>query len=551
MKQSIIYKSALVALSAVSLTACNDFLDTMPDNRAELDTQDKIQKLLVSAYPTHDPISIGEWMSDNTDDMGENNPYTSRFQEQVYAWEEVTEGDNSSPELYWNDLNMCVETANTVLQAIEESDDPSVYSAERAEALLCRAYANFQMVNIFALHYNTSDPDRVGISCIKEPETVLSPKYERGTVLENYADIQADIEEALPIVSDVYYTVPKYHFNQAAAYAFASQFYLYSEQWAKAIECADHVLGSNPGSMLRDWKYMSSMANDFDALTQHYIAETLPSNLLLLTSVSSAGLRFGPYTIDKRHAHCAYIGKNETVDPLAAVWGGSEDSYYYKIHQHAGTNIDVWTLWSLPYMFEYSDPVAGIGYAHTVYNAFTCDEILINRIEANIMLRNYDAAASDMSLWIRNVSRTADAANFELTPAYVQKFMSNYKYSYDDASKMSSTIKKHLHPAFAIDAEGSVQESMLQLALAIRRYETLHTGKRWFDIKRYGIVIPRRIMDASGTPTAITDWLGVDDLRRAVQIPQTAIDAGYDSNPRTTSDSYAVPIDDTQNPVKE
>ena len=36
-------------------------------------------------------------MSDNADDNGVNNPYTNRFADQVYAWQDVTESDNESP----------------------------------------------------------------------------------------------------------------------------------------------------------------------------------------------------------------------------------------------------------------------------------------------------------------------------------------------------------------------------------------------------------------------------------------------------------------------
>jgi len=526
------YYTTVLALSGLMLASCNDFLDEMPDNRTELDTEEKIENLLVSAYPVHDPIVFAEYMSDNVDDMGENNPYSERFIDQTYSWTDVTEEDNNSPELYWNDLNFRVESANTALAAIEEiGTKTSALRAARAEALLCRAYANFMLVNFFSLHYDATNPKALGICCIKEPETVLNPTYERGTVLENYADIQADIEAALKDVSDEYYSVPKYHFSRTAAYAFATRFYLFSEQWDKAIECANKVLGSNPSSMLRDWLVISKMTNSLTAITQHYIDASVNANLLLLTSYSDAGVKFGPYYSGKRYSHNSYIGNCETVTALANLWGGSYDSYDYPVKKYSGTNLDTWLKWSLPSLFEYTDPVAGIGYQHTVYNAFTGDEILLSRAEAYIMKDMYDEAAADMTVWMHNVS-SRSSGDLTLTPAYIQKFMAQITYSYEDKDRMVSTIKKHLHPKFNIGAEGSVQESMLQCVLAMRRYETLHEGKRWFDIKRYGIEIPRRTMSSDGTPSAVTDWLSVDDNRRAIQIPQKAIDAGYTPNPR-------------------
>ncbi|MDE6073771.1 MAG: hypothetical protein K2F80_04150, partial [Muribaculaceae bacterium] len=105
-------------------------------------------------------------------------------------------------------------------------------------------------------------------------------------------------------------------------------------------------------------------------------------------------------------------------------------------------------------------------------------------------------------------------------------------YCYDDENKMLSGLKKHLNPSFTIDAEGSVQECMLQCCLGFRRIETIHAGLRWFDIKRYGIEIPRRIINLSEVPCERTDWLSVDDPRRAMQVPLKVRDAGFEPNPR-------------------
>lgn len=532
MNNKFIY-TATFAASAVMLASCNDFLDQLPDNRAELDNETKIEGLLISAYPTHDAILFGEYMSDNVDDTGANNPYTDRFLDQVYAWEDVTETDNSDPESFWNDLNGCVESANTALEAIDKMENlTSGMRAARAEALLCRAYATFMMVNYFAPHYDPKNSSALGVSSIREPETELNPKYERATVLQNYADIQKDLEEALPIVSDEYYTAPKYHFNQNAAYAFATRFYLFSEQWDKAIECANRVLGSNPTSMLRDWKTLKNMTSDFSAISQHYIDATVNANLMLLTSYSAAGVYFGPYYTGKRYSHTAYVGENETVEALAGLWGGDYSSYYFQVKRYSGTNLNTWVKWSLPYLFEYTDPVAGIGYNHTVYNAFTGDEILLSRAEAYILKGEFDKAAEDMTTWMLNISQTAANKGLVLTPDYITSYLEKIPYSYEDKDKKESSLKKHLNPKFAIDAEGSKQESMLQCVLAMRRFETLHEGKRWLDIKRYGIEIPRRVLNADGAPEKVTDWLSKDDPRRAVQIPKKSIDAGYTPNPR-------------------
>jgi hypothetical protein len=55
---------------------------------------------------------------------------------------------------------------------------------------------------------------------------------------------------------------------------------------------------------------------------------------------------------------------------------------------------------------------------------------------------------------------------------------------------------------------------------------------RWFDIKRYGITIYRRAVNSNGDVVEITDTMGPDDLRRAVQIPLKSRDAGFEPNKR-------------------
>ena len=90
-------------------------------------------------------------------------------------------------------------------------------------------------------------------------------------------------------------------------------------------------------------------------------------------------------------------------------------------------------------------------------------------------------------------------------------------------------VKKELHPDFSI--ADATQENLIHCVLHARRILTLHEGLRWFDIKRYGIVVYRRFISNSGT-VSVTDELKADDPRRAIQIPSDVISAGMKPNPR-------------------
>ena len=55
-----------------TLSSCDDYLDVLPDNRAELDTDTKITELLVNAYPLTNSFLMSEMYSDNTDLLQEH-----------------------------------------------------------------------------------------------------------------------------------------------------------------------------------------------------------------------------------------------------------------------------------------------------------------------------------------------------------------------------------------------------------------------------------------------------------------------------------------------
>ena len=101
MKKKHIILSAMLA-AIVSLTSsCSNFLDELPDNRTDLNTEQSIAKLLVSAYPITSFAMIGEMTSDNTDNNGGTWTAYNLLQEQLATWKDATEIDNDSPESLW------------------------------------------------------------------------------------------------------------------------------------------------------------------------------------------------------------------------------------------------------------------------------------------------------------------------------------------------------------------------------------------------------------------------------------------------------------------
>ena len=531
--KNIIYKGSLMLASVAILASCSDQLDTLPDNRTTLDTPKKIAGLLVTAYPDRTPTLFNEWMSDNTDYMGAQNSQGNRGGDQYFFWQEQTEGGNDSPEQVWMLYYEGVYKANEALAAIEDQGGPKndILRNSKGEALLIRAYDHFILANEFCRPYNgkTSTKDAglyyaTGIADF----SAAAEQSNRGTVADVYAKIAADIEAGIPLLNDTY-EVPKYHFNKQAAYAFATRFYLYYEKWEKAKEYADKLLGSNPAASLRDYRALQAMplskSEQAVKIAEAYCSASADCNLLVQTSVSNAGMALAPWLTSKRYTLTNYLSETELFQSNN-IWGTSSNLIWKPFTVNSGES-NFALLMKLPREFEIRNTTTGSGYLRTLNVDFTMDEALLNRAEAEIMLGQNDAACADMTIWMKNFFNT----NVTLTPTSVQTYFKTVSYAYADAAKMVPSFKKHISPRFTIDAEGSVQESLLQCLLNFRRIETVHQGMRWMDIRRYNIEIPRRLIGANGRPSKNLDWLEKDDPRQVVQIPQSIREAGVAGNP--------------------
>ena len=251
----------ILSCGLLLFASCDDFLDTTPDNRAEIDTSAKITSLLTSAYAENSFILLTELSSDNTMDNGAQYTAYNEEQEDAYLWKDITTTGNDSPKSVWDANYAAVAAANQALKAIEDLGSPASLNPQKGEALLCRAYGHFTLANVFCMAYNplTADKD-MGLPYSEKPETQVFVKYERGTMAELYDKIYKDLEEGLPLVNDGIYSVPKYHFNKKAAYAFAARFNLFYHKYDKAIQYATVAVGDASVKNFRDWSGIAASA---------------------------------------------------------------------------------------------------------------------------------------------------------------------------------------------------------------------------------------------------------------------------------------------------
>lgn len=507
----------IIFIVAVSITSCSDFLDVSPDNRALVDSEKKITSLLVSAYSDQSYWLLCELSSDNADDNGGTWTSISPLEMQAFTWAETSEDQEDSPQAIWDGYYHAIASANQALQAINELGNPESLNPQKGEALICRAYSHFILVNVFCKAYGNTSTTDLGIPYMEKTETHVSPKYERGNVEDVYTKINADIEAGLPLIDDKIYSVSKFHFNKKAAYAFASRFNLFYRKYDKVINYAKTVLSNSPTSVLRDWKYGGSLSYNDNFRPDWYVSKDNKASLLYLSTFSLWGRIHGPYSSGSQFAHNSFISATETLGS-SGPWG-TYNSFYFKRASYSSLPKDISRKYAE--YFEYTDPVNGIGYAHIVQTEFTTDETLLCRAEAYALKKDFVNAAKDLTTFMNAYS----SAGSSMTQANINSYYNNLAYY----TPKVPTPKKQLNADFTI--EPGEQENFIHCILHIRRILTMHEGLRWFDIKRYGIELYRRKVE-DGLISVSQNKLTVDDPRRAIQLPQNVINAGITANPR-------------------
>lgn len=502
MKIKNIFTILALAIGACGITSCEDFLDTMPDQRAELNSVKKVKDLLVSAYPKGSELVMEEMMSDNRMDNTDKYGQPSTLHKELYFWEDVTEIGQDTPYFLWNECYSAIAAANQALEAIKNLGNPSEAIPYKGEALMCRAFSHFILANMFCMAYGTDASIDLGIPYMMKPETTIGEVYERGTLQETYEKIDADIEAALPLLSGEAYEVPLYHFTPKAAYAFAAQFNLFYNKFDKVVEYATKAIGEDPTSVLRNMNGYAQFPTSKE-YTLAYVDKDEPANLLLTPRLSWWG--YGGYT-SQRYGHSRTICEEQTIWS-EAPWIAT--SAYESVMGYGDASIFVPKL---EYFTEIANAITGSFYGWNVTFAFTTDKTLLNRAEAHVLAKEYDLAVQDLQYWLKK--RGAKKIPTK------EEFNAFYETAEPDKNG------KPLNPKFDFALEEGLQTNLLKAVIHIRRIETVHEGERWQDIKRFGMEVTHNV--DKWEPVVLASH----DLRKAMQLPAAVLEAGMQPNSR-------------------
>ncbi|KAA6430367.1 RagB/SusD family nutrient uptake outer membrane protein [Dyadobacter flavalbus] len=488
--KSLFYKKFLLIIPVLIFSGCDEFLSTEPDStRATISTPQQVSQLLTTAYPQANYIVFAEAMSDNVGDKGVGEDDKTNLASYIFQEVEATVDDSDSPDLYWAECYRAISVANQALQIIETSDDPSRFSAQRGEALLARAYAHFMLVTFFSKFYDPAQPNtNPGIPYVTEPETVVIKKYERKTVAYVYEMIEKDLLEGLPLISDGSYSVLKYHFNRAASYAFATRFYLVKKDYAKVLQYANQVFSEGSiADYLRPWNTTYSSMSP-EELFNTYSRASENANLLLIETASTYARFVANYRYGLTYAKWLEISSGEGVIAGSA-------NLIYPLYYRGDNN------YFIPKLKEYfvrESVNAEIGLPYVMLPAFTAEEVLFNRAEANAYLGNTAAALADLNVFASKRVSNYNASKHVITTASIRSFFGT----------------------------SNVRQGLVNTVLALKRIEFVQEGMRWFDIQRHGIEVEHETVFGA----VIT--VPANDPRRVLQIPQSATISGIAQNDR-------------------
>jgi len=198
---------ALVALTGVSLSGCEDFLDQKPidakDEADALNTLVNVQQLLAASYGNlmgggfygGRAQRISELFSDNVDpglltgqNLSINNRAFSAFAGSV--------GDD-----IWSNGYYAIDRANRVIFAVDNNTfpaDQTVKNTMKGEALFLRALAHFEMVRLFARPYTAGNGSAAGIVIRTVPGTpeIAQTRVGRNSVAQVYDQVISDLNAA-------------------------------------------------------------------------------------------------------------------------------------------------------------------------------------------------------------------------------------------------------------------------------------------------------------------------------------------------------------------
>lgn len=257
MKKISIYP--LIIVFSLLFSACDKFLEEMPQNKLMPTTISDYEQLLNKAYITKQIMPYIDALSDDVSLLASDHGHPSKDKGDefvsAYMWEDTHETSMLSGDAAFNAFYESILYTNLIAEKIESSVGDELIEENnkrkrghiKGEALALRAYSYFYLVNLYGEHYNPATAESsmgVPVNLSSMAEDI---EYTRSSVADVYKQIIADLEEGVRLMEEnPYEKRSKFRLNAVSAKALLSRIYLYTHQWQKSYNCAIEVIQTNP-----------------------------------------------------------------------------------------------------------------------------------------------------------------------------------------------------------------------------------------------------------------------------------------------------------------
>lgn len=266
MRNTFFYKILLVLL--VFCTACENWLDVQPKSRVEsselFEDESGFEDALWGIYTlmtgtslygrelTFGMVDVIGQVYSSTGSTTSTYTYLKNYQYDESAAESMI--DNA-----WSGLYNVISNVNNLIANLRVADQnmfsENHYNIYLGEALALRAYLHFDLLRLFAPSY-AANPNATAIPYVTEYSYNITPSSSVTEVLDY---ILEDLNEAADLLrqsdpiytgievedeEDVFLTHRNFHMNYYAVIAELARVYLYKEDAANALLCAQEVIDS-------------------------------------------------------------------------------------------------------------------------------------------------------------------------------------------------------------------------------------------------------------------------------------------------------------------
>lgn len=271
-----------IFLGLTLLTSCSkDFLEpevtTSKDVETNVNTIEDLDGIILGAYDRmnastylgRDYIVFAEVRSDNAFSNGNSGRFVGPGQFFLNA-------TDAYPSDTWLQIYRVIANANIVINTEVENNDSEEVQHLKGEAYAIRALAHMDLLRLYGEQYSGGT---LGIPYITtyNDETNLYPS--RLTIDETWSKIGADLEEAETKMSSAYDSDSPARITTLGVAALQSRYYLYTSNYAAAIEAAERVIESGAYSLADADTYTGTWSGSGGNTSVFELAFTSTDNL--------------------------------------------------------------------------------------------------------------------------------------------------------------------------------------------------------------------------------------------------------------------------------